>query len=141
MDIRFLTPTYAVSPQITANDADAIAQAGFKLVICNRPDQEVTPDLFMEQIGAALAEHGVRFETLPLTQETMSLPNAARHAALMDGAEGPVLAYCRTGTRSSVIWALGQAKAQDADAILAATSKAGYELDHLRPLLRSIAAA
>lgn len=138
MDIRHITPAYAVSPQITAEDVTAIAEAGFTLVICNRPDAEVTPDLYMDEIGTALAAAGIRFETLPLTQETMTLDNAARHRALIESAEGPVLAYCRTGTRCSVVWALGQASDVAPDEILTQTGQAGYQLDHLRPILSNI---
>ncbi|WP_146344079.1 TIGR01244 family sulfur transferase [Falsiphaeobacter marinintestinus] len=139
MDIRHITPDYAVSPQITAEDAQAIADAGFKLVICNRPDAEVTPDLAEETIRAAVEAAGLRFEALPLTQETMTLDNAARHRALMESAEGPVLAYCRTGTRCSVVWALGHASILSPDDILSKTSAAGYQLDQLRPTLTQIA--
>lgn len=138
MDIRHITPDYAVSPQITAEDAQAIADAGFKLVICNRPDAEVTPDLGEATIRAAVEAAGLRFEALPLTQDTMTLENAARHRALMEGAEGPVLAYCRTGTRCSVVWALGHASTLSPDDILSKTGAAGYQLDQLRPTLTQI---
>lgn len=138
MDIRYITPDYAVSPQIIAEDVPAIAEAGFKLVICNRPDAEVTPDLAAESIRAAVEAAGLAFEALPLTQDTMTLDNAARHRALLEGAQGPVLAYCRSGTRCSIVWALGHAATMSADDILSKTSAAGYQLDQLRQTLTQI---
>ena len=67
--------------------------------------------------------------------------NIARQRDLIDSAPGPVLAYCASGTRCSVIWALGQAGLKPTDEILAATSAAGYQLDGLRPTLESLAAS
>jgi uncharacterized protein (TIGR01244 family) len=138
MDIRHITQTYAVTPQITVQDVQAIADAGFSLIICNRPDEEVTPDLFADTIRAEAEAKGLRFESLPLSQETLNPDNAARQRALLEGAEGPVLAYCRSGTRCSVIWALGHAPDHAADEILQKTAAAGYALDHMRPVLRSL---
>lgn len=139
MDIRQITPDYAVSEQITVNDVQAIADAGFKLVICNRPDSEVTPDLAADAIRQAVEAAGLRFETLPLTQATMTLDNAGRHRALVENADGPVLAYCRSGTRCSVVWALGQAGTTPVDEILSKAAAAGHQLDQLRPMLEQIA--
>lgn len=131
MDIRHITPDFAVSPQIEVADIPAIAEAGFKLIICNRPDSEVSPDLHAEQISAAAEQAGLKFEYVPVDHTSLDADNARRQRALMDAVDGPVLAYCRTGTRCSVIWAYGQAPGGDADDILAATAAAGYVLDHL----------
>lgn len=135
MDIRALTPHYSVSPQISVEDIPAIAEAGIALVICNRPDTEVPLSHQADAIGAAARAAGLRFETLPLTHQTMTPENVARQRELIDSTEGPVLAYCASGTRCSVVWALGQAKTQSADDILARTAAAGYQLDGLRPTL------
>ncbi|CUH67012.1 Beta-lactamase hydrolase-like protein [Thalassovita gelatinovora] len=135
MDIRQITPRYAVSPQISVEDLPAIKAAGFVGVICNRPDEEVPPSHHAATIEAATIEQGLSFAALPLTHQTMTPENIAKQANLADTAEGPVLAYCASGTRSTVIWALGQAGKQSADDILLAAAKAGYMLDQLRPQL------
>jgi len=140
MDIRPITPGYAVSPQITVEDLPAIAQAGFTTVICNRPDSEIEPDLQTGAIRAAAEAAGLRYEVLALDQQTLTPDNAARQRALIASSEGPVLAYCRSGTRCSVIWALGQAGDLSTDEIIARTSAAGYQLDNLRPALDQLAA-
>lgn len=140
MDIREITPRYHVSPQIALEDAQALADAGFRLVICNRPDQEITPDIHADRMREAVEAAGLRFEVLPLTHQTMTPENVARQQELVNGSDGPVLAYCASGTRCTVVWALSQAGQQPTDEILATASKAGYQLDGLRPTLEAIAA-
>jgi uncharacterized protein (TIGR01244 family) len=140
MDIRPLTPTYAVSPQISPEDLPLIAEAGFSTVICNRPDAENPPEWQAAAMAEAAAAAGLQFHNLPLTHQTMTPENVARQRDLIDAASGPVLAYCASGTRSSVIWSLGQAGHLSTDQILAATAQAGYQLDQLRPALDAMAA-
>ena len=135
MDPRRLTSRYSVSPQISVEDIPAIVEAGFTLVIGNRPDSEVPPSHQATAIEAAARKAGLRFESLPLTHQTMTPENVARQRDLIDTADGLVLAYCASGTRSSVVWALGQAPTRSADDILASTAAAGYQLDGLRPTL------
>ena len=139
MDARQITPRYTVSPQISAEDMAEIAAAGFTTVICNRPDSEVPPSHQATAIRAAAEAAGLRFEVLELTHQTMTPENVARQAEMIDDSDGPVLAYCASGTRCSVVWALGQAHRMTPDEILAATSAAGYQLDNLRPALEQMA--
>ncbi|MGD9862623.1 MAG: TIGR01244 family sulfur transferase [Pseudodonghicola sp.] len=141
MDIRTLTPGYAVSPQIAVEDLPAIAAAGFTTVICNRPDAEVGPELSCTAIRDAAEAVGITFIALPLNQETLTPDNGIRQVEAIADATGPVLGYCRTGTRSTVIWALGQAGTLPVDEILEKAAAAGYQLDHLRPMLEHLAAA
>lgn len=140
MDIRKITDRYYVSPQIAAEDAEAIKAAGITRVICNRPDAEVPGDFQADTIGAAMRAAGLEFEVLPLTHQTMTPENIARQQALAEGAEGTVLAYCASGTRSTVIWALGQAGSMDTDDILRTAAQGGYDLSGLRGALDSVAA-
>lgn len=138
MEIRPLSPRYSVSPQVSAEDIPAMVEAGITLLICNRPDEEVPPSHQAAAIGQAAQAAGLRFEILPLTHQTMTPDNVARQSALIDGAKGPVLAYCASGTRCSVVWALGQAPTRAPEDILAATAAAGYQLDGLRPTLEQL---
>jgi uncharacterized protein (TIGR01244 family) len=135
MDIRQVTPRYSVSPQITPDDMPAIKAAGFSRVICNRPDVENPPELQAEAMAAAAKAHGLDFVSIPLTHQTMTPDNIDAQTAAMD-AEGPVLAYCASGTRCTVIWSLGRAgEGMSADEILTTATKAGYDLSGLRPRL------
>jgi uncharacterized protein (TIGR01244 family) len=141
MEIRPLSSRYAVSPQISVEHLSAIAAAGYETVICNRPDSEVEADQQTAAIRAAAEAAGLRYEVLELTQETMTPTNVARQRALIDASDGPVLAYCRSGTRCSIVWGLGQAGDLTPDEILAATTAAGYQLTDMRPVLEQLARA
>ena len=138
MEIRQITPRYAVSPQTTVEDVQAIAEAGFAKVICNRPNVEVPSDMQSDAIGDAVRAAGMEYEVLELTHQTMTAENVALQRDLAESCAGPVLAYCASGTRCSVVWALGQCDRMSTDDILDATSKAGYALEGLRPALDQI---
>lgn len=138
MEIRPITPRYAVSPQITVKDVPAIAKAGFVKVICNRPNTEVPADMQSDAIGQAVRAAGMEYEVLELTHQTMTPENVARQRDLAESCSGPVLAYCASGTRCSVVWALGQCDRMSTDDILNATTRAGYALENLRPALDQI---
>jgi len=136
MDIRHITPDYAVSPQITPEDIPAIAKAGFTCVICNRPDAEIPASVQADAMKAAAEAAGLTFVINPVTHQGLNMDMVAtqREAA----STGQTLAYCASGTRSSVVWALSQAGAMDTDAILGATSAAGYELGGMRSQIDSL---
>ncbi|SFQ97663.1 TIGR01244 family sulfur transferase [Poseidonocella sedimentorum] len=135
MDIRPLTPDYAVSPQIAPEDLPAIAEAGFTAVICNRPDAENPPDWQAAAMQDAAEAAGLRFHVLPITHDSMTPERIAQQKALVAENDGPVLAYCASGTRCTVIWALGEAGTRGADEILQIAGRAGYALEPLRPRL------
>ena len=135
MDIRPISPRYAVSAQISVDDVPAIAKAGIVTVICNRPDSEVPVQQQAAAIRAAVEAAGLRFEVLELTMQTMTPQNIASQHAMVAESAGPVLAYCRSGTRCSIVWALAQAGNMETDEILATTASAGYPLADLRSTL------
>lgn len=141
MDIRQITPTYFVAPQLDPADMGDVAAAGITTVICNRPDEEVPPQFQADALEAAARAAGLAFVRLPLTHQTMTPPNVAAHIGYVNDAAGPVLAYCASGTRSTIVWCLGQAGEMATDDILAAAQAGGYELGNMRPTLDAIAAA
>ncbi|MBV1927510.1 MAG: TIGR01244 family phosphatase [Rhodobacteraceae bacterium] len=138
MEPRQITPRYFVSPQIDAEDLVAAANSGFTTVICNRPNAEVPPTHQSDVIRDAAIAAGLDFQVLELTHQTMTPENIARQRDMIAASKGPVLAYCASGTRCSVIWALGQADTMPADDILAITTNAGYDLSGLRPRLKDM---
>lgn len=139
MDIRHLTPTFAVSPQIALEDVAALKEAGFTTVICNRPDAEVPPELGSAAMQAAVEAAGMTFVLNPVDGAAMTMENVESQGAAADG-DGPVFAYCRSGTRSSIVWALSRAGTMDTDAILSACAAGGYDLGHLRGQIEALAA-
>lgn len=140
MDIKHITPDYAVSPQIDPNDLPAIAAAGFKAIICNRPDAEVPPTHQADVIKIAAKAAGLAFTRIPVTHQGLNMQMVEDQAAAMAAADGPVLAYCASGTRSSIVWSLSQAGKMSTDDILAATAAAGYDLGGMRGQLDMLAA-
>lgn len=134
MDIRRVTDDYAVSPQIAPDDMPAIKAAGFHTVICNRPDAENPAELAADVMAIAAEAAGLAFHVHPLTHQTMA-GGVARQMEILAQAGGPVLAYCASGTRSSVAWSLGQAGQMPTADILSATARAGYDLSALAPQL------
>ena len=140
MDIRQITESFAVSPQITPADIPALAEAGVVRVICNRPDAEVAGDEVSAEIAAACADHGIEFRLLPVDHSGLSEALIAAQREAVETAGGPVLAYCRSGTRSCHVWALGRGGRMDADAIVAAGARGGYDLTPLRPAIEAMAA-
>ncbi len=138
MEPRQITPRYFVSPQIDAEDLVAAAKSGFTTVICNRPNTEVPPSHQSDAIRSATLAAGLEFQVLELTHQTMTAENIARQRQIIKASTGPVLAYCASGTRCSVIWALGQTETMSTDDILAKTSNAGYDLSGLRPRLEEL---
>ncbi|WP_400086962.1 TIGR01244 family sulfur transferase [Yoonia sp. R78084] len=139
MDIRHISPTYAVTPQIAVEDIPAIAEAGFQTIICNRPDAEIPPSHQASVIGAAAKAAGLEFVINEVTHQTLNMDMVTKQKAAMDASSGPTLAYCASGTRSTIVWALGQASEMSADDILSAASAAGYDLGGMRPQLTALA--
>jgi uncharacterized protein (TIGR01244 family) len=135
MDIRPLTDTYAVSPQIAPEDIPAIKAAGFTRVVCNRPDAEIPPDLQAAAIRAVAEAAGLEFVLNPVISGAMTPDNVTAQGAAIDSAKGPVLAYCASGNRSSVVWALSQAGREQADALIGAAARHGYNLEPYRAML------
>ena len=133
MDIRSLTPDYAVTPQIEPTDVPAIKDAGFTAVICNRPDPENPMELQAEVLRAAVEAAGLTFIENPIVPGQLTVENVQAQATAQAEAPGPVLAYCASGTRSSIAWSLSQAGKIPTEEIIAAAARAGYDLSHLAP--------
>lgn len=135
MDIRQLTPGYAVSPQITPEDIPAIKAAGFTRVICNRPDGEIPPALQAGRMRQMVEAAGLEFVENQVLPGDFSDSIVAAQRAAIDGAPGPVFAYCASGNRSSVVWALGQAGKVTGDDLIATAARWGYNLEPFRARL------
>lgn len=139
MDIRALTPSYAVSPQIDPADLPAIKAAGYTTIIDNRPDGEIPPDLHTEVMRAAAESLGLVFIANPVIGGAMTMDNVTAQRAAINAATGPVFAYCASGNRSSVVWALAHAGEMPTDDLVNIPARYGYQLDHLRPTLDGLA--
>jgi uncharacterized protein (TIGR01244 family) len=137
MQLHQLTEQLSVAAQISPEDMADLAMAGFRSVINNRPDGEADGQPASALLAVAAALHGLAYRHLPVVPGQLSDQHAAEFAEALSKLPPPILAFCRTGTRSSSLWAL-QASS-DADAVLETAHRAGYDLQSLRPrlLLRS----
>ena len=135
MDIRTLSPDYAVSPQISATDIPAVLEAGFRTIICNRPDAEIPPSHQAMAMRAAAEAAGLSFVENPVTHQGLTPEVVDAQGQAIAASDGPTLAYCASGTRATIVWALSQAGKQEADSLIAAAADAGYDISGLRPHL------
>ena len=139
MHINQLSKDYSVAPQILVEDVDTILDAGFKSVICNRPDEENPVSCQIKAIKTAARAAGLEFAENVFDSYSFGLDKVQRQAQLLKQLPSPVLAYCASGNRCSVIWAFSLVGILEIDAILEATAHAGYQLLHLRPQLEHLA--
>jgi len=128
MDIRRVTPDLAVSPQIAPEEIEAIKAAGFASIICNRPDGESFDQPAFAEVEAAAQAAGLATLFLPVAGGGMTQAHVDAMAQAWPDLPKPVLAYCRSGTRSITLWALSQRDQVDRDAVIAAAHNAGYDL-------------
>lgn len=128
MEIKPLTTELSVSEQIMPTDMQGIKDAGFRAVICNRPDGEGADQPTFEEITKAAEKVGLATSYIPIVAGKVSDDDAEAFDKALTELPGPVLAYCRTGTRSTTLWSLGQAKKRSLADILAATKAAGYDM-------------
>ena len=131
MDIKALTTNLSISPQILVNEMEAVAQAGFKAIICNRPDGEGPDQPSFKEIEAAAQHHGLQARYLPAETGKVSDQDGHTFGQLLQSLPGPILAYCRTGMRSTTMWALSQAGAMPLPQILEAGQKVGFDMKAL----------
>jgi len=128
MEFRKISDKLTVSPQIQPNHLDEIAAAGYRAVICNRPDGEASDQPTYEEIEKAAKAAGLEARFLPVTPGMVTDETADEFAQAMRALPKPVFAYCRTGTRSATLWSLSQASQLSPPEILEATKNAGYDM-------------
>lgn len=133
--IKRLTPFIAVAGQLEPADIGALAASGFRCVINNRPDNESEDQPSSETLRLAAEASGLDYHHLPVVSGQIGDADVDDFRELLGQVKGPVLAFCRTGTRSTTLWALAEAHHLSPDAILATAKQAGYELSAVLPRL------
>ena len=129
------------SPQIDLGDLAEAAALGVALVINNRPEGESDDQTSGETIEAAARAAGMDYVAIPVTHAGFSEWQVKAMAEALAGAKGPVLAYCRSGTRSTLLWALAEAsRGADPEALAAQAAAAGYDISPVRALVDMLAA-
>ena len=129
MQPKMIDATLSVSPQISTEDVAAIAAAGFRSILCNRPDGEGADQPVFAEIEAAAKAAGLQAVYQPVVSGKVQDGDAAQFGAHFAALPKPVLAYCRSGTRSATLWSLSEAaRGRPLPEILGATRAAGYDM-------------
>ena len=140
-DFRKLSDTMWASPQISAEQIEEAREAGVTLVINNRPDGEAPDEPQGAEIEAAAKAAGMKYLAIPISHSGFSEPQVAAMQDAIEKAEGAVLAYCRSGTRSTLLWSLAQARAGgDPEETSQAARNAGYDVSPVRAAMDMLAA-
>ena len=129
--IRKINDRVRVSGQILPSDIETIKQAGFVSIINNRPDGEAPDQPASAQIAEAAQAAGLGYYEIPMGREGVTPDMVAATRTALEESDGPVFAFCRSGTRSTTLWALSQAGTDTSDAIIDSAAKAGYDMSHL----------
>lgn len=138
---RKLTESMLASPQIGLGEVAQAAALGVRLVINNRPEGESDDQTPGPEIEAAVRAAGMDYIAIPVTHAGFSEPQVNAMAEAISGAPGPVLAYCRSGTRSTLLWSLAEAsRGGDPDTLARQAADAGYDISPVRQLVDMLAA-
>ena len=136
---KTITDTMLASAQIEAADVEQAKAEGVTLIINNRPDGEAGDQPEGRTIEAAAHAAGLDYAAIPVTGAGFSLPQVDAMASALDGAQGKVLAFCRSGTRSTLLWAMTQAKAgRDLGTIAEEARLAGYDISPVLPTMEML---
>jgi uncharacterized protein (TIGR01244 family) len=139
--IRTIDETISVAPQLLPKDMAMLAGQGFGYVINNRPDDEEGGQPSDAEMRAAAEAAGMGYAAIPVVMGGMTRAQVDEMAAALRSTDKPVLAYCRSGTRSCNLWALAEAsRGADPDQLVAKGAAAGYDLSGIRPVLEQLAA-
>jgi sulfide:quinone oxidoreductase len=129
VELKVISENVTVSPQITAEDVAKIAAEGYRAIICNRPDGEGADQPSFEEIQVAAKAAGIEARYVPVESGMVKDDDVAAFGAALNNLPRPVLAYCRTGTRSATLWSFHESKKRPMPEILAATKAAGYDMN------------
>ncbi|MGH1487736.1 MAG: TIGR01244 family sulfur transferase [Cellvibrionaceae bacterium] len=129
MDAKKINDALTVSGQISLDDITALKSVGVKSIVCNRPDNEDPGQLTHQSLEQAAKEQGLVFYFMPVISGQVTMDNGIEFDELINKLPQPIHAYCRSGTRCTTLWALGQLKqGEDKNKILAQAKQAGYDL-------------
>lgn len=138
MAIKPLSPTFAVSPQLSPADVKLAAEMGYRAIVSNRPDGEDAGQPTAAEMAALAAQYGLGFAHVPATSGAVTAADADRMRDALAQLDSPVLGFCRSGMRSATLWAMLEARSSRAETALQVTGAAGYDLSPLRATLGSM---
>ncbi len=126
--VKRLTDEISVAPQIKASELAELAAQGFRSIVCNRPDGEGADQPVFDEIERAAASAGLMARYVPVATGKVTDADAAAFSAAWAELPKPILAYCRSGTRSTTLWALAQAGTRPSNEIVEIARAAGFDV-------------
>jgi sulfide:quinone oxidoreductase len=129
MKLSKISPKFTVSSQIATTDLSAVKAAGYRAIICNRPDGEGADQPTFKEIKAAAEAEGMEARYVPVESGMVSDQDVDTFGQALDEVQRPVVAYCRTGTRSATLWSLHEAPKRPVSEVLNMTKAAGYDMN------------
>lgn len=139
MEIKRLTSTLGVGPQIEASDVERLAALGFRSIIGNRPDAESADQPAFSSIATAARKAGLEVCHIPVIASAIGPSDIKEFRDALRELPKPVFAFCRTGTRSTLLWALANPDAMTADDRIKIAAEHGYDISAFGPRLRAVA--
>jgi uncharacterized protein (TIGR01244 family) len=139
-DFRKLSDTVLASPQITLDDVESARAQGVGLIVNNRPEGEADDQTPGPAIESAARAAGIEYTAIPIGLAGFGEAEVRAMTDALAQAKGKVLAYCRSGTRSTLLWALARcAEGDNPDAVAAAAAAAGYNVAPVRSAMDGLA--
>jgi uncharacterized protein (TIGR01244 family) len=139
-DFRRLSDSFLASPQLTVDDLASARAVGVGMIVNNRPEGEAADQTPGAVIEAAARAAGMDYRCIPISQGDFSDAKVREMIEALERADGKVLAYCRTGTRSTLLWALAQAaRGIPLEAIAEAAAAVGYDVSPVQPAMIALA--
>ena len=131
MDPRKITEDFTVSPQIAPEDLPEISREGFRSVLCNRPDNEEAGQPGFDSIARAARDEGLEARSVPIVSGAITPEAVEEFRQALADLPGPVLAYCRSGTRCTMLWAIARHGSLPDAEIERRAAAAGYDVSGL----------
>ena len=131
--LTWITPNFAVTAELTPRDFAVLAERGIASIISNRPDGEEAGQILAKTEAALAWRAGLVFRHVPAAKHDLFTDGVVEAMAdALRGLESPVVAHCKSGIRSAIVWAAASARSQPVDCVLAALEQAGFDLDAIR---------
>jgi len=135
MKVAILTPDLSALPQLSVEEIGELADRGYRSIISNRPDGEAPDQLTWNEVKAAALTRGLEAVHVPVVASQISQADVRAYREALERLPKPIAAFCRTGTRSTLLWALANQAGLSADERVLIAAKEGYDLEPFRPLL------
>ena len=135
MELKPLTDGLSVTPQVRVEDVPKLARLGFRSLMGNRPEGETPDQPAWEELAAEARRHGLEARQIPVVPGKIGDADVSAFRQALEDMPGPIAAFCRTGTRSAMLWALANPDHLSPEDRLRTAAEQGYDLSALRERL------